>query len=73
MAAGIQSPIASESIEKTTPQSVGTMVRNGKLCGDSGYAFEEVLLGGRLRHRHMKGGVLFQVMIYVFMFLFCLK
>jgi len=60
-AAGVQSPTASESIEKTTPESIGTIVRNGKFCGDSGYALEELLLGGRLRHRHIKGGAVFQV------------
>jgi hypothetical protein len=59
-----------ESVEKTTPENIGTMIRNGKRCGDSGYALEEVLLGGRLRHRHMKGEVLFQVMM-TSLFLFC--
>ncbi len=37
------------------------MLRNGKPIGDSGYAMEEVLLGGRLRHRHTTGGKRFQV------------
>eukprot|EP00291_Cryptomonas_curvata_P012578 CAMPEP_0172184922 /NCGR_PEP_ID=MMETSP1050-20130122/19864_1 /TAXON_ID=233186 /ORGANISM="Cryptomonas curvata, Strain CCAP979/52" /LENGTH=139 /DNA_ID=CAMNT_0012858813 /DNA_START=422 /DNA_END=841 /DNA_ORIENTATION=+ len=37
------------------------MLRNGGLCGDSGYAMEEMLLGGRLRHRHIQGRDLFQV------------
>jgi hypothetical protein len=37
------------------------MLRNGKHCGDSGYALEEVLLGGRIRHRHNSSGKKFQV------------
>jgi hypothetical protein len=62
---GLSSPkpshMAEVCSEKTTPESVGTMVRNGKRCGDSGYAMEEELLGGRIRHRHSTGGKRFQV------------
>ena len=32
-------------------------------CGDSGNAMEEMLLGGRLRHRHIQGAEFFQVII----------
>jgi hypothetical protein len=55
-------PSAVQSIEKTTPGKIGTMLRTGVLCGDSGYAMEEMLLGGRLRHRHVQNMELFQVM-----------
>jgi ABC-type maltose transport system permease subunit len=55
-------PSAVQSIEKTTPEKIGTMLRNGVLCGNFGYAMEEMLLGGRLRHRHVQNMELFQVM-----------
>ncbi len=34
-----------------TPERVGSMLVDGVPRGDSGYRLEEVLLGGRLRHR----------------------
>ncbi len=58
--AGFLSPQARNSTEKTTAESIGT-IRSGQPCGDSGYGLEEVLLGGRLRHRHIKGRDFFQV------------
>jgi hypothetical protein len=49
------------------------MLRNGGLHGDSGYAMdsEEMLLGGRLRHRHKQGEKLFQVMNFVSVLALC--
>jgi hypothetical protein len=41
--------------------SVGSMQFNGEVGGDSGYELEEVMLGGRLRHRHLDGHCGFQV------------
>jgi hypothetical protein len=58
-AAGLQSS-ADKSMEKIIPEKFGTMSRNGELCGDSGYAMEELLLGGRLSHRHIQGREFFQ-------------
>jgi hypothetical protein len=69
-AAGLQSS-AGKPIEKITPEIFGTMSRNGLLCGDSGYAMEEMLLGGRLRHRHIQGRDLFQVMVNVSVLALC--
>ena len=42
------------------PEGVGSKV-GGVAHGDSGYALEERLLGGRLRHRHPYKGGLFDV------------
>jgi hypothetical protein len=44
-----------------TPESVGSMNVGGVARGDSGYALEEKLLGGRLRHRHLSKGGRFEV------------
>ncbi len=35
----------------TTPLSVGSILDHGNARGDSGYALEETIFGGRLRHR----------------------
>ncbi len=43
------------------PEGVGSMKVGGVARGDSGYALEEKLLGGRLRHRHLFQGGLFDV------------
>ena len=52
--------LRSTASQKHTPENVGSMMFRGKASGDSGYALEEVLLGGRLRHRHLvKGGLFF--------------
>ena len=44
-----------------TPESVGSMMFGGRPRGDSGYAFEEEMLGGRLKHRHLVKHGLFVV------------
>jgi hypothetical protein len=54
-----------KTIEKTTPEKIGTIFRNGVPCGDSGNAMEEILLDGRLRHRHIQGVEFFQVIFKV--------
>ena len=46
-------PLHSEKRQMHTPESVGSMLFRGRPCGDSGYALEEELLGGRLKHRHL--------------------
>jgi hypothetical protein len=62
--AGSQSS-ADKSMEKITPEKLGTMLKDGVICGDSGNLLEERLLGGRLHHRHVAGRDTFQVMINV--------
>jgi len=52
-----QSPRSSRKSSKVEaplqmPECVGSMKLDGKRRGDSGYALEEKLLGGRLRHRN---------------------
>jgi hypothetical protein len=69
-AAGLQSS-GDKSNEKIIPEKFGTMYRNGDLRGDSGYAMEELLLGGRLRHRHIQGREFFQVMANVSVLALC--
>jgi hypothetical protein len=44
-----------------TPESIGSMMFGGRPRRDSGYALEEALLGGRLRHRHLVNHSLFVV------------
>jgi hypothetical protein len=46
-----------------TPEKIGIKRVNGKVQGDSGYALEEVLFGGRLRHRRSKKAHFFQARI----------
>ena len=65
------SHVAEVCSEKMTPESVGTMLRNGKRCGDSGYDMEEVLLGGRICHRHSTGGKRFQVEVHCTVLALC--
>ena len=45
------------------------MTIGGKSSGDSGYALEEKLLGGRLRHRHLVNKGTFSVSFLLFLFL----
>jgi hypothetical protein len=47
---------------QTTPESVGNMSYHGKEW-DSGYALEETIFGGRLRHRHLTRHGPFQVLL----------
>jgi hypothetical protein len=49
----LRAPLGPGANKLHTPESVGSMLFRGRPCGDSGYALEEVLLGGRLRHRHL--------------------
>jgi hypothetical protein len=49
----LRAPLGSGKNQMHTPESVGSMMFRGRPCGDSGYALEEVLLGGRLRHWHV--------------------
>ena len=48
-----------------TPESVRNRTIGGKSRGDSGYALEEKLLGGRLRHRHLVNKGTFSVSFYL--------
>jgi hypothetical protein len=68
--AGPQSP-ADKSMEKITPEKLGAMLKDGVICGDSGNLLEEMLLGGRLHHRHVAGRDIFQVMINVSVLALC--
>ena len=42
------------AVQVHTPERVGSMLVDGVPRGDSGYRLEEVLLGGRLRHRTLE-------------------
>ena len=35
------------------PECLGTTMENGKLRGDSGHVLEQLIWGGRLKHRHL--------------------
>ena len=39
--------------QQNTPENVGSTMENGLRRGDSGHALEEIIFGGRLRHRHL--------------------
>jgi hypothetical protein len=54
-------PLGSWKIQMHTPESVGYMMFHGRECGESGNTLEEVLFGGRLRHRHLVRGPPFVV------------
>ena len=71
ISAAVLQSSAGKSIEKITPELFGTMSRKGLLCGYSGNAMEEMLLGGRLRHRCIQGRDLFQVMVNVSVLALC--
>ena len=53
--------LRSQKDKMHTPESVGSMMFGGRPRGDSGYALEEELLGGRLRHRYLVKHGLFVV------------
>jgi len=46
--------------QQNTPENVGSTMENGQRRGDSGHALEEMLFGGRLKHRHLKNKGPFQ-------------
>jgi hypothetical protein len=58
----IESPLQGEHrLEFHTPERVGSMIIRGVARGDSGYGLEEILLGGRLRHRRRRNQAIFEV------------
>ena len=52
---------AQKTILRHTPERIGNVKVGDIARGDSGYALEELLLGGRLRHRHLYRGAHFDV------------
>ena len=58
---GTRSRSALKTELRHTPERIGSVKVGGIARGDSGYALEELLLGGRLRHRHLHRGAHFDV------------
>jgi len=58
---GTRSRSAHKMELRHTPGRIGSVTVGGIARGDSGYALEELLLGGRLRHRHLYRGAHFDV------------
>jgi hypothetical protein len=55
VASGIQSPVrnadhAAHAQKRGTPPHIGTCTFKGREAGDSGFALEEIIFGGRVMH-----------------------
>ena len=56
--------------QQNTPENVSSSMIDGRPRGDSGHALEDLIFGGRLRHRHLIKRGLFQEQSIQFSFIF---